>query len=1684
MHAKHVLEALECLQRLICIGVLRDEPPQLLRALRAARAAATGRNESIAELPALATAVTALACTAALAQGEALEEAVALMFDVAANARTDTSRRAGRAALDFAIRAVTGRAVWGSAVAPPVGAKVEVEQRSNCGTLGTAAQLETLLPLLDARAHAQQDVQIIVTRALEDVAAMQRDAERLWLEERAEEEVGVGQDEGASAAEASSAFVGNLETVMCAIHAASKAAAEGDSETRTVALEALVNMLRLSTPELRANDTFVESVRKHLCSTLLANCASRHLAVYDLSCAALAELFLRMRSELKSECGVFFPTIYLRALEAVSSSKPLAVEPQHAAVALEYIQKCMREPQALGDMYANFDCDVSQGDLFARSVNAIAGVAQALQSPAAKDMRDASRAARITSMRHLALECLGDTVAAMAEWTRMFEDGEAQPALGSESVDGARVGASEDSSTGASRRSSLLDPENKIGIDRGVALFNEKPASGIRLLADGGLIDGDATSVADFLRVANGLSPTAVGEYLGDRAEFNSEVLQAYVAACDFSGAPFSQALRHFLSLFRLPGEAQKIDRIMERFAAHYLVQNPDGPLQSADTAYVLAYSCIMLHTDAHNISIKRKDKMSSEAFIANNRGIGPDGADLPADFLLALYSDIVQNEIKMHDEAQDSRGSTTERNESSGLLLGLGSLGLGVIFNALNAPHMRRLALQGAEERARTLASAALARGGRGGDFAAARGRTVVEPMMKTAWPALLSAYSVVLEGTAEDEEDTRCVLEGLAEAIHVCCALDMPKERDILVSGLAKFCLLVDPAEMREKNVAAFHTLLRVAAVDGDRLDASWTSVLTMCSRFEHLVQLSRLYGEAKGSGLPSESPQHVLHAAGGSNAVIGGAVGVGPSRRQTLTAVQWVISRIDTEQINAMYSRSGQLSDAAIVNFIACLVKVSEEELISPTEPRVYSLQKIVEAADLNIERIRLTWTRLWAILSSYFEAVCCHTNLDVSLHAVDSLRQLAGGFLNQDSLAGSDQFQQDFLRPFRRVFAQQRTTEVRELVIRCASQLALSHVGGLRAGWRSMFELFQAAADDPVEHIVTLAFTTIEKVVRNEFERIAEAHAFQHLVLCLGAFARQTKDFNVSLNSIAFLRYCSLRVADGTVSEEDQDAAELADTPSSPYKRSDSSGGHSRRSSAMLSSREFDVTQAESHFWGPLLEKLATLALDTSRIQVALAALETLGDVMHFHGASFSLQFWTRAVRRVLIPVCCGMEGGAREWRGPATVEITQDKAFLSNIHAHALGILVGTFSKHFESLHVALLSDIVGFLGALVRCKQSPAADTVPATALSALLKLVEGPVVQLMVSDDWSTLFYHLQDTLCLLSPPFHSLVEAYAATMVTEPPAPPRVAPPQAPIVVSAAGGDTPLRRSVTEAADSEVGGGGTHGGSGLSIASTDGGSNAAGEQSEEEAEEGSELRRGSSGTVDGSSATPATPIAPERFSGGPSGALATPARQQAVVSPAAYGRFMAAVREARRVVAVTMLVVSATTRVLEVAAAHDVSFEEMKVKRRRRNRRCQLCAAALPICLSITDSLPPADCIQTGPRGRRPRTRCDALQCGDRQQPAAAQCAGSRSVDGHASPPRVALVRAPHHPEPARSGAQGRGRLRMQRHQAARKALPISQSDGQRERVGAAPVGAVRLHPLKLCARADRIRDRKRRG
>ena len=49
------------------------------------------------------------------------------------------------------------------------------------------------------------------------------------------------------------------------------------------------------------------------------------------------------------------------------------------------------------------------------------------------------------------------------------------------------------------------------------------------------------------------------------------------------------------------------------------------------------------------------------------------------------------------------------------------------------------------------------------------------------------------------------------------------------------------------------------------------------------------------------------------------------------------------------------------------------MSDQELSSPTQPRMFSLQKIIEISYYNMDRVRLEWSRMWEVLGAHFNTV---------------------------------------------------------------------------------------------------------------------------------------------------------------------------------------------------------------------------------------------------------------------------------------------------------------------------------------------------------------------------------------------------------------------------------------------------------------------------------------------------------------------------------------------------------------------------------------------------------------------------------------------------------------------------------------------------------------------------------------
>ena len=183
----------------------------------------------------------------------------------------------------------------------------------------------------------------------------------------------------------------------------------------------------------------------------------------------------------------------------------------------------------------------------------------------------------------------------------------------------------------------------------GLNIFNKKPERGIAYLIQRGFLEHSPAAVARFLITRKGLSKQMIGEYLGNITyKFNMAVLNCFAQEMDFTGLHIDTALRKFQTYFRMPGEAQKIERLVEVFSGRYCQCNRDviAKLHSSDTIFILAFAIILLNTDLHTPSIKAEKRMKLEDFIRNLRNID-DGHDLDPEMLAGIYERIRNQEFR-----------------------------------------------------------------------------------------------------------------------------------------------------------------------------------------------------------------------------------------------------------------------------------------------------------------------------------------------------------------------------------------------------------------------------------------------------------------------------------------------------------------------------------------------------------------------------------------------------------------------------------------------------------------------------------------------------------------------------------------------------------------------------------------------------------------------------------------------------------------------------------------------------------------------------------------------------------------------------------------------------------------------------------------------------------------------------
>ncbi|GBG74811.1 hypothetical protein CBR_g19322 [Chara braunii] len=635
----------------------------------------------------------------------------------------------------------------------------------------------------------------------------------------------------------------------------SQMAALHDPEDMSLFGLALINSaLEVGGSNFARHPRLLALVQDELFRNLMQMGLSQNLSLLSLVCGIILSLYRHLRRHLKLQLEAAFEFVLI----PLAQGKLCSYEQQE--VAIEALVDLCRQPTFMPDLYANMDCDIMCENTFEDLSNLLSKNAFPVNSP-------------LSAVNVLSLEGLLAVVHAIARRTAMAAGADSNggpldasylssiystsssssvSSLSRVALAGApecavsaslstvssptRTGGSKGGRGGGDggevkeytqfwkdrcadcedagvwveflRRQKFIKRRLMIGADH----FNRDPKKGLEFLQGQRLLPAelDPKSVACFFRYTPGLDKNLLGEYFGDRDDFNIKVLHAYVSEFDFTDMSLDTALRTFLESFRLPGEAQKIERIMEAFAGRFF-EHCQGVFEHKDAAFVLSYSAIILNTDLHNGQVRRK--MTEEEFIRNNKSIN-NGKDLPRELLVDLYHSIARNELRITDS--------------------------GVVASEMTYSRWVDLI-----RRSKVVAL-----------FVPCEDLPLLDlDMFGIMWGPAIAAISVVFDHAEEEDVLNEC-RDGFLAVAKISAYYCMKDVIDNLAVSLCKFTTLLNPGAERpafafvedSKAKMAAETVFFIANNYGDHIRTGWRNLVDCIVRLHRLRLLPRFFLESE--------------------------------------------------------------------------------------------------------------------------------------------------------------------------------------------------------------------------------------------------------------------------------------------------------------------------------------------------------------------------------------------------------------------------------------------------------------------------------------------------------------------------------------------------------------------------------------------------------------------------------------------------------------------------------------------------------------------------------------------------------------------------------------------------------------------------------------------------------------------
>lgn len=1061
---------------------------------------------------------------------------------------------------------------------------------------------------------------------------------------------------------------------------------------------------------------FVDVIRQYLCLSVSKNAASAISPVFEITLEIFYLIMANLRSEFKKEIPVFLFEIYFPIVEMKSSTS------HQKRYFLIIIQRLCNDPRAIIEFYLNYDCDTNLPNCCEKIADYLTKlsltrieVTQAQKQAYIENHSNSIATYNLTQLPMLsisklssqvaipdhslpypidyalkltALDCVVGLLRSLNSWAqKSLNISNSNNNLNADNISRKRSNTSnsipESPVSSTINLDDIDDPQEfenlkqkKTALQESIRQFNFKPKKGIDLLVKNGFLPNkEPKTIAKFLLTQQGLDKAVIGEYLGDGDEFNIEIMHAFVDEMDFTNLSFVDAMRTFLQSFRLPGEAQKIDRFMLKFAERYVDGNPNI-FANADTAYVLAYSVIMLNTDQHSKNVK--NRMTIEDFIKNNSGID-NGNSLPDEFLIGIFNEIVNNEIKLQSEQQAAliSGDLFHPQQQSFSLFGNRDLNREAYIQASKEISNKT------EKLFKTLGKSSK---NEKQVFYSASHVEHVKSIFDNLWMSFLASLTAPFKDFDDDDIVDTC-LEGLKLSVNISSTFELDYARTSFIGALIQFSNVQNLNEIKDKNLKVISLILKIAETNGNYLKDSWKDILTLISQVERLQLIAK---GIEANVLPDLTNARVHRTSMDSTRTTTSHNGFFSSfnlnkktnlseqaqtnhQNQTLSPEisQKLVSTDLIVSMDKVFTQSSQLNGLAIISFIKALTDVAMEEIessVDSTTPRTFSLQKVIDVCYYNMGRIRLEWTPIWSVIGNCFNEIGTKHNSSIVFFAIDSLRQLSMRFFDIEELSGF-KFQKDFLSPFDYIVKNSdNDVSVIEMVLNCLNNLILIKGTKIKSGWSTIFACLKFTSKNNHESIVKKTYMIVHSITKDHFDLVFQHESsYVELVETFRELSKNDKFQKISLHSLANIKTVISKIAERTLNKDDN-------------------------------SLKLDKREIFNDLWYPALFSYNDVIMTSSDLEVRSLALNQLFDDLVQFGDRFDAEFWNQISTKLLFPIFGVL---SKHWEIEEFNNNNHDdfSVWLSTTLIQALRNMIALFTHYFKVLN----SMLDGYLGLLISC---------------------------------------------------------------------------------------------------------------------------------------------------------------------------------------------------------------------------------------------------------------------------------------------------------------------------------------------------------------------------------------------